>query len=75
MVLNSKRTKDRRRTARHDVWLDGVHRPNCNYAEGRRGVVREFLTNEENAMYTIEKRGEMVIAIQELRGKVTWVRL
>jgi hypothetical protein len=75
MVLNSRRKKDRRRTARLDVWLDGIHRPNCFHADGRRGVIREFLTNEENAMYTIDRDGETIIAVQELRGKVTWVRI
>jgi hypothetical protein len=55
------------------VKLDGALRPNAFYADGRRGVVREYAVDAQGRKYLDPKTGEP--ATRELRGRVTWVRL
>jgi hypothetical protein len=73
MTLNVYRRRDRKRTTRCRVKLDGVLRPHAFYADGRRGVVREYAVDEQGRKYGDPKTGRL--ATRELRGRVTWVRL
>lgn len=73
MTINAR--KDNRRGRRYVVKLDGVSRPYAFYADGRRGVVREFVTNGAGNIQLFTSRGERGLATRELRGKVTWVRI
>lgn len=70
MVLNAHRRRDHKRTNRTRVHLDGVYRPDCFYADGRRGVVREYV--REHGDLFINEDGQYLLK-QELRGHVTWV--
>lgn len=65
MVLSAHRRRDRPRTARLMVLLDGEPRPHAFYADGRRGVVREYV-------HPLQWQPGVGIKKRELRGKVTW---
>lgn len=54
-----------------EVQLNGIPRPNCFYADGRRGVIREFALNSEGNKYLTP---EGKLATRELRGHVKWIR-
>lgn len=64
MVLSAHRRRDRSRAARLMALLNGKPRPHAFYVDGRRGVVREFVSPIRLVDGEIQKR--------ELRGKVTW---
>lgn len=71
MTLNARRSRDRKRTAHLRVRLDGRLRPEAFYVDGRRGVVREYKLNDKGHKYV--ENGD--VAWQELRGRVSWMRV
>lgn len=73
MTINAR--KDNRRGRRYRVKLDGVLRPHCFYADGRRGVVREYVSDGRGNVALFTTGGERGPATRELRGKVEWVRI
>ena len=85
MVLHAHRRRDRKRSIRMQVLLDGVLAKRCYYADGRRGVIREFVEGEDGKVLLRRWRaapserypaGEYMAEIQkrERRGKITWQR-
>jgi len=78
MVINAHRRRDVRRAMRLRVKLDGVLVPRCYYADGRRGVIREFVEDERGQIVVVADvpdRTEGHALKRERRGRVTWVRM
>jgi hypothetical protein len=74
MTLNAGKRRDRQRRTRNVVVrLNGKPCPNAFYADGRRGVVREFAT-DANGNKHLAPDGKS-IATRERRGRVTWHRV
>lgn len=74
MTLSASRRRDRKRTRRLMVLLDGKPRPNAFYVDGRRGVVREFVVDAQGQKQLVrDSAGSIVgVAKRELRGAVSW---
>lgn len=71
MTLNAHRTRDQRRVRRlRCVLLNGHQCPDAFYADGRRGVVREYVRVDGKLQLTPDRTE---ILKRELRGRVTWV--
>jgi hypothetical protein len=70
MTLDARRSRDRKRTALLMVMLDGKPVPHCYYADGRRGVVREFA---RDAAGKLQMRDGHLVTL-ERRGCVKWRR-
>jgi hypothetical protein len=73
MTLHAHRRRDRKWASRYIVLFDGVHHPRAYYADGRRGVIREFVTDENGKFIHDCEKGEL--KKQELRGHVKWRRI
>ncbi len=70
MTLSVQRARDRKHTSRLMVLLDGKPAVDCYYADGRRGVVREYA---RDAAGRLQIRDGALVK-RELRGRVTWRR-
>jgi len=68
MVLDVRRTSDLRRGLRLRIFLDGEEVERCTYADGRRGVIRQFVVNETGHIASHDG----VPMKRERRGRVTW---
>jgi hypothetical protein len=72
MTLDVRRRRDRNRCQQLMVYLDGKPCPDAYYADGRRGVVREFVRDsKDQPMFTPDR----TVMTQERRGRVKWVRV
>jgi hypothetical protein len=69
MVLNIKRRRDLRRCLHRVVLLDGKLVRRCIYADGRRGVIREYVTTKQGRVASGDDGKPKV---RERRGRVTW---
>lgn len=74
MTLSSFRPRDRERCRRLMVLLDGKPCPNAFYADGRRGVVREFVAGADGRPQLERDGAGAIVGVRkrERRGKVTW---
>lgn len=83
MVLHGHRHRDSKRTVRLNILLDGKLAPRAFYADGRRGVIREYVEDPDGELVIRRWReapsarypeGEYCAEImkRERRGKITW---
>lgn len=73
VVLHAHRRRDLKRTRHLGVSLDGIPVRDCFYADGRRGIIREYVRGEDGEFVLDLEWGR--VKRRERRGKVTWVRL
>lgn len=77
MTISASRRRDHPRARRLTVTLDGQPRPRAFYADGRRGVVREFVfeadaAGVERPVLESGPDGGPRVKRRELRGRVGW---
>lgn len=79
MVIHAHRRRDRERASRLNVLLDGRPAPRAFYADGRRGVIREFVEDANDNLvirrWMAGKEHCAELEKRERRGKVTWMWL